>query len=481
MSQIQYPSFPIVIVDDEAQFLQSASFSLRTMGINNIRACQDSREVLPLLEMQEPSVIVLDMLMPYISGKELLPQIISRRPGIPIIVITAVNEVDLAVECMKTGACDYLVKPVDKTRLVTCVKKAIAFSELSAENRSLRQSLLLGKLNEPAMFEDFITCSSAMQAIFQYIEAIARTGLPILVTGETGSGKELIARAIHKASKRSGDFVAVNIAGLDDTLFSDTLFGHEKGAFTGAEAKRPGLIAKASNGTIFLDEIGDLRLESQVKLLRLLDEKMYYPVGSDSPVSTNCRIIVATNRLLDEEQKTGRFRSDLFYRLQSHHIAILPLRNRKEDIPCLVDYFLEKASDEIKTKTPTPPDELYILLSTYHFPGNVRELRGMVYDAVSRHKGGILSMETFKSHLGKAGCAGGVAPLAHQQGQSPKVLFAEQLPTIREIEHLLVDEALRRSKSNQSIAARMLGITRSALNKRINHPREENELGDTFA
>jgi DNA-binding NtrC family response regulator len=475
MNKNLYPNSPIVIVDDETQFLQSASFSLRTVGINNVRTFQDSREVLPVLETLEPSVIVLDMLMPFISGKELLPQIIRLRPGIPIIVITAVNEVDLAVECMKAGACDYLVKPVEKARLVMCVKKAITFSELSAENRSLRQSLLLGKLSEPALFEDIITCSGAMQAIFQYIEAISRTGLPMLITGETGCGKELIARAIHKASKRSGEFVAVNIAGLDDTLFADTLFGHEKGAFTGAEAKRAGLIAKAAHGTIFLDEIGDLRLESQVKLLRLLDEKMYYPVGSDSPVSTDCRILVATNRSLDAEQKTGRFRSDLFYRLQSHQIAIAPLRNRKEDIPCLVDYFLEKASEEIKIKTPTPPDELYILLNTYHFPGNVRELRGMVYDAVSRHKGGILSMDTFKSHLEKAGCSGGAALPADGPGQVPKVLFAEQLPTIREIEHMLVGEALRRSQSNQSIAARMLGITRSALNKRINHPREETE------
>jgi DNA-binding NtrC family response regulator len=382
-------------------------------------------------------------------------------------MLTALNEVEIAVTCMKDGAFDYLIKPVDKNRLVTTVKRAIECSEMKNENTRLKQYLLTDKLENPETFENIITRNKSMHSLFQYIEAIAQTPLPVLISGETGVGKEMIARSVHDASKQRGEFVPVNVAGLDDTLFSDTLFGHEKGAFTGADKKRTGLIGKAEGGSVFLDEIGDLAVESQVKLLRLLEERTYYPVGSDTSIPTDARIIVATNADLDSLQKENKFRKDLFYRLQNHHIDIPPLRKRRDDIQLLVDYFLEKAAGELNKPLITPPSELYVLLETYFFPGNIRELRGMVYDAVSRHRGGVLSMDSFRERIQNNSSYEN--PKENGMDKSSDTFyFPEQLPTIKEIEQALVDEALKRAKSNQTIAAQMLGLTRSALNKRLN-------------
>jgi DNA-binding NtrC family response regulator len=464
------PQDPVLIVDDEGQFLQSAHFSLKTSGISNVEKCEDSRNVLEILSKKKVSVILLDILMPYLTGKELLPQISVNYPDIPVIMLTALNEIETAVECMKTGAFDYLVKPIDKTRLVTTLKRAIEFREMRVENKRLQESLLNDTIVDQTCFSEIITESHLMRSIFKYIEAIASTPLPILVTGETGSGKELIAKAIHCASGRRGSFVAVNVAGLDDSLFSDTLFGHEKGAFTGADTRRAGLIQKATGGTLFLDEIGDLKMESQVKLLRLLEDRSYYQVGADIPQVSDARIVVATNCDILKKYNEGKFRADLFYRLNGHHIRIPPLRKRKEDIAPLVRYFIEKACEEMKKKPPKLPDELFLLLNVCQFPGNVRELKGMIYDAISRHQSGILSLETFKEHIEYSK----LLPIDQNKNEkqvvrsNDKVQFFDQLPTLREIEELLVKEALKRSSGNQSIAASVLGLTRSALNKRIN-------------
>jgi two-component system, NtrC family, nitrogen regulation response regulator GlnG len=458
----------VLLVDDEAQFLQSASFALRSSGIANVVTCNDSREVLDVLAQREFATVLLDVLMPHRTGRDLLPLIVNQHPGIAVIMVTAVNEIEIAVECIKNGAFDYLVKPVEKVRLVTTIQKAFECGELKRENSRLKQSLLTEAIQQPAAFEEICTCSSTMLAIFRYIEAIAPTALPVLITGETGSGKELMARAVHKASGRSGKFVAVNVGGLDDTLLSDTLFGHEKGAFTGADRRREGLIAQAGGGTLFLDEIGELSPQSQVKLLRLIEERAYFPVGADRAIPTDARIVVATNAAVNAAIDGGSFRKDLYFRLQSHHIEIPPLRKRKEDIDLLLEFFLEKSAAELGKNTPTPPDELSVLLNTYDFPGNVRELRGMVYDAVSRHTGGVLSMETFKSAIYKKGTPLQQPPLAKSDDRpSVNIVFGDKLPTFKDAEQQLLDEALKRAKGNQSIAAQMLGITRSALNKRL--------------
>ena len=273
----------------------------------------------------------------------------------------------------------------------------------------------------------------------------------------------MIARAIHTLSRRTGSLVAVNVAGLDETVFTDTLFGHTRGAFTGAAEARSGMVEQAADGTLFLDEIGDLQSSSQVKLLRLLQEGEYYPLGSDRPRWMRARVVVATNQDLTEKQATGAFRKDLYYRLRSHHVHLPALRDRKEDIPLLLDHFLETAALEFGKKKPTPPKELALLLANYGFPGNVRELRSMVYDAVGSHQGKLLSMDAFKRAIREHDVI--KSPL--QAGNGNPYLHLDRLPTLGEAHQLLVQEAMRRSEGNQSMAARMLGITQSALCKRL--------------
>ncbi len=468
MNQNPYPTLPVLIVDDEEQFLASMSFTLTAEGINHIVPCRDSREVSGLLAKGDFSLVLLDLSMPHLSGSELLPRIIAEHPEIPVIIITAVNEMETAVGCMQNGAYDYLVKPVDDVRLLASIRRAVGLSEARRENRVLKEYLLTDKLDHPEVFSGIVTRSKAMRGIFQYIEAVAGTILPVLITGETGTGKELIARAVHQASGRRGEFVAVNVAGLDDHFFSDTLMGHRKGAFTGADRDRKGLIEKAAAGTLFLDEIGDLSTESQVKLLRVIEERKYYPLGSDVPKSTDARIVVATHQDVEFLQTQEKFRRDLFFRLRTHHIHLPPLRERKEDIPLLVDHFLEKAAPLLGRKKTTPPRELFTLLATYHFPGNIRELEGMVYDAVSRHTSGVLSMESFREKIGAGAAHGHPAAEGHPDiSADAEIKFPERLPTLKEVEEIFIRETLKRAGGNQTIAAQTLGLTRRALNNRL--------------
>jgi DNA-binding NtrC family response regulator len=322
-------------------------------------------------------------------------------------------------------------------------------------------------LKMPAVFEGIITKNPEMLSIFEHIESIAVTSQPVLITGETGVGKELISKSIHAFSRLKGKMVTINVAGVDDNTFSDTLFGHVKGAFTGADSRRPGLIEKAEHGTLFLDEIGDLSDSSQVKLLRLIQEGEYFPLGCDEIQYSNARIITATNADLWEKQRSGKFRNDLNYRLRTHHIDIPPLRKRADDLPLLIDYFLKKAADRLNKKPTTPPKELLSLLSTYSFPGNIRELETMIFDAVSRHKGKVLSLDKFNKHIAKER-----EHNIRENGEDQKtgnrlVAFSGKLPTIKQATRLLVEEAMRRSGGNQTIASKMLGITRQALGKRL--------------
>jgi DNA-binding NtrC family response regulator len=311
-----------------------------------------------------------------------------------------------------------------------------------------------------------------MFAIFRYIEAIAPSPQPVLITGETGTGKELIAQALHRLSARAGEFVAVNVAGLDDTMFSDTLFGHTRGAFTGAERARDGLITSTAEGTLFLDEIGDLAVASQVKLLRLLQDGTFYPLGADRPRRSRARIICATNCDVAQSVSAGTFRKDLYYRLRTHHLPLPPLRARTGDLPLLVQHFVDKAAQVLGKTAPTVPLALYQLLNTYHFPGNVRELEGLLFDAVARHQGTILSLHSIKEAIGSTPSGLETAPPA-ELSPALTTCFPERLPTLKEAEaalsEALITEALRRAGGNQGVAAGLLGISRQALNKRLRH------------
>lgn len=467
MTKTLYPSFRVLLVDDEASFLRSLSLTLERSGrINNILRCQDSREVMGLLGKEDIGLVLLDLTMPHLSGQKLLPLIVEEYPEIEVIVISGLNQVETAVECIKMGAFDYFVKTVETDRLVKGVSRVIEMLELKRENQQMRSRFLSDTLEHPEAFDAIITRNKGMRSIFQYLEAVARSYQPILISGDSGVGKELFARAAHNLSGCRGPLVSVNVAGVDDNVFADTLFGHSRGAFTGAEEVRSGMIEQAAYGTLFLDEIGDLRNESQVKLLRLLQEGEYFPLGADKPKRLQARVVIATHQDLTTKQAAGTFRKDLYYRLRTHHVHIPPLSERKEDIPLLLQHFLELAADELGKRVPTVPKELLVLLANYSFPGNIRELKAMVYDAMSVHQEMMLSMKVFKKAMDENR---GKSTVAAGEIVAEENVFAqiEQLPALHEVSSLLVTETMRRAQGNQSIACRLLGISQPALSKRL--------------
>jgi DNA-binding NtrC family response regulator len=407
---------------------------------------------------------VLDITMPHMDGIELLGRIGESFPEVTAVMMTGLNDVETAVKCLKKGAFDYVLKPVDQNRFVTSVARALDHKAAAGEAARLARGVLDDRLQRPEDFRHIVTRERRLLNIFKYVEAVAPTGLPVLLTGETGVGKELFAGAVHKASGRKGEFVCVNSAGIDDAMFSDMLFGHASGAYTGAQKDRKGFIDRAGGGTLFLDEIGDMKPESQVKLLRLLQEGTYYRLGQETEERTDARIVAATNRSLDELQRDPRFRKDLFYRLKAHHVHIPPLRERMGDVPLLTERFLEAAAAEQGKAKPTAPPELHVILGNYHFPGNVRELRGMVYDAVSRHQGGVLSCASFKDAIG--GKEGEGAPPRPPVAEA-EIGFPFPLPTARDAEYALIREALKRTGGNKTLAAEMIGMARQTFRTKV--------------
>ncbi len=468
MQKPLHPNKKVLIVDDNENSCTMVTLALQQAGITDICALTNSLQVTRFLDENRVSLVLLDLHMPDLSGLELLAIIRRDYSNLPVVILTGSTDLHLAIECMKLGALDYLVKPVETNRLLACVRNALNMIELQGEVTALKHRLLDDALDNPASFSAFITCSKKMRAIFQYIEVVAPTRQTILITGETGVGKELIANAIHRASMVKGDFVSVNVAGLDDIMFSDTLFGHKKGAFTGAEAARTGLVSSASGGTLFLDEIGDLGEASQIKLLRLLQQNEYYPIGSDILKKSSARIVVATNVDLESKINEGKFRRDLYYRLCSHQIHVPALRERTEDIQPLVSHFVEEASRTYKKKNilPTHPDAISFL-KQYDFPGNVRELQAVINEAVARHVSGPLHPKDFSmtseykrnTHSSRNQNSCDTISLA--------TLFG-RFPTMNEVEELLLDEALAVAKGNHNNAATLLGITRKTVANRLN-------------
>ena len=454
-----YPACPVFLIDDEPAWLHSLSLSLKvSAGINHILTCHDSRNALGLLKQTMCSLVLLDLTMPHVGGEDLLVQIKKEYPDLPVIIMSGMNQVETAIRCIKAGADDFYVKTDDRERVIAGIVRALKQSQMQQENQRLVDTLMYPRRVDHPAFSEIITDDTEMYRIFSYLQAISGSFSPVLISGESGTGKELIAKALHQLSGVDKPWVAVNVAGLDEMVFSDSLFGHEKGAYTGAERQRSGMVEEAGDGILFLDEIGDLSTSLQVKLLRLLQEREYYSLGGDRPKKVRCRILVATNQDLQKKVTTGAFRQDLFYRLATHRIELPPLRKRKKDIPLLLDKFLSIAADDLGKKKPKIPQTLISLLSTYHFPGNIRELQSMVFDAMSVYSGGVLSVAGFWQKIEES---------EPEPDSAAAVTFGDKLPTLKETSRLLVEEAMKRSGGNQTVAARMVGVTPQALSKRL--------------
>lgn len=463
------PEKPILLVDDEQGWLSSMKAVLAyEAGFNNVIECSDSRKVLELMRQIPCSIVLLDLNMPYLSGKKLLPQIIAEFPTTQVLIISGMNQIDTAVDCVKEGAFNYIVKSSDMSQILISVHNALCIQSLDEENRRMRELFFAETLQRKDCFSHIYTQSKKLQKVFYYCESLATSSEPVLITGESGVGKELVAQALHKLYSPDGPFVTLNVAGLDDNVFSDTLFGHTKGAYTGATEARRGLVEKADHGILFLDEIGDLRLESQVKLLRLLQEHEYYPLGSDSARLSRTRFIFATNESLEQKVEEGSFRKDLFYRLNTHHICIPSLRERPEDISLLIDHYADEAAKTMGLKQVSVEPAVYKLLGSYSFPGNIRELRSMVFDATTQSRNGQIEANLFSSKIGNNKSEANLT--SNEIIAKSGVIFSGPLPTLKEINRLLIDEALNQADGNHRKAASVLGLSRSALSKRLSKP-----------
>jgi two-component system NtrC family response regulator len=365
----------ILIVDDEKNYPLILSAILEEEGFETFTA-NSGREALEILSNTDIDLVLTDMKMPSMDGIELLEKIKAKDQDLPVIMMTAHGTVDKAVEAMQKGAYSYILKPFDNDRLIIYVNKAVGMHRVVKENRQLRDAVEL-----KYSFGNIIGKSKVMQDVFETIRKVAPASATVLIEGESGTGKELVAKSIHFNSlRRDKPFVAVNCSALAETLLESELFGHEKGAFTGAVTMKKGRFEIADGGTLFLDEIGELSLNLQVKLLRVLQDKVVERVGGVKPISVDIRIIAATNKRLKDEMLHGRFREDLFYRLNVVHIVLPVLKERKEDLGLLVDHFIGKYEDERKSDisiTGIDP-EVKRLFYEYSWPGNVRELENVI-------------------------------------------------------------------------------------------------------
>jgi two-component system NtrC family response regulator len=415
------------------------------------------REALEVHKTSDLDLILTDMKMPEMDGIELLDQIKSVDPDLPVIMMTAHGTVDKAVEAMQKGAYTYVLKPFDNERLIIYVKKAISMYQLIKENRRLRHAV-----ESQYRFGNIIGKSKKMRDIFDTIQKVAPTNATVLIEGESGTGKELVAQSIHfNSRRRERPFVAVNCSALAESLLESELFGHEKGSFTGAVATKKGRFELADGGTLFLDEIGELSPNLQVKLLRVLQEKVFERVGGVRTISVDIRIIAATNKDPQHEMQVGRFREDLYYRLNVVHIALPALKERQEDIRLLVNFFINKYASERKSAAPVKgvDQEVDRLFYNYSWPGNIRELENVIERVMILCPGEIIRV----SDLPK-GFKDSVHNTLHLEGIPAD---AKLYDTLAMIEKAMIERALKISDNVQSHAAALLGIGKSGLNQKI--------------
>ena len=440
----------ILVADDDATHREVLRTLLEEWGYA-VREAVDGEHAVALCRKQPFDLVLMDVRMPKKSGLEALKEIKVHNPAVPVLIMTAFSEVAAAVEAIKSGAYDYLTKPLDFEKLKVVLRNVFAHVGLIRENATLSRSLAATEAQT-----GMVGRSESMRALWEMVRTIAPTDATVLITGESGTGKELVAKAVHAASRRArGPFVAVNCAALTESLLASEQFGHEKGAFTGADKKHEGHFLKADGGTIFLDEIGEMPLSMQVKLLRVIQEREVLSVGGNKAVPVDVRIIAATNRDLAKEVAAGTFRQDLYYRLNVVTLALPPLRERADDIPLLAQHFMARFADKnnknIKGFTPGAMDRLV----RYAWPGNVRELENVIERASILLLGEHISERELPERF------------AASQGDALTDALTTDCPTLEDVERAVILKTLKRFGGNKTEAAKALGITRKTLHAKL--------------
>jgi DNA-binding NtrC family response regulator len=433
----------VLVVDDEPMVCLALTNWLEEENYF-AQAVEDGPQAIKAVRGENWDIVLLDLRMPGMDGLEVLKQVKEIAPQTVVIMMTAYASIPGAVQAMKEGAYDYIVKPLDVDQLTLMLKRIVEHQQLITENILLRK-----RLTEQYEFEDIIGRSEAMQEVFSMIKAVTDTNATVLITGETGTGKELVARAIHSnSSQRYGPFVATSCGALPETLLESELFGYEKGAFTGADRAKKGRFELANGGTLFLDEVGDISMKTQIKLLRVLQEKSFSRLGGTGQIKVDVRLISATNRDLVAAIEDGSFRSDLYYRLNVVSIQLPPLRERKDDVPLLAVHFINKYNVEFNKKFDRVDRKAMDFMMDYHWPGNVRELENVIERALVIDQGPEVQVK----HL----------PFCNVE--SP---LTEEPQSLQEVEKIHIEKMLQRNDWNIAKTARLLNIDRSTLHKKI--------------
>ena len=440
--------FTILVIDDEKNIREGLAADFEMDGYN-VKVAATGQEGLDFLAKGDIDLVITDLRMPGISGEEVLRRVTTEMPGIPVIVLTGHGSIDSAVQAMRDGAYDFLTKPLNLDQLGMIVKRALESRELK-----LQHTQLLQEVGTNRQLDNIIGKSAEMQRLLTTVRKVADTKASVLITGESGVGKEVIADALHTLSSRHEKAcIKVHCAALSETLLESELFGHEKGAFTGADSLHKGRFELAHGGTIFLDEIGEINQSVQIKLLRVLQEKKFERVGGQQTIDVDVRVIAATNRNLEEEVKAGRFREDLYYRLNVIHLEVPPLRDRKDDIPLLIAAFLDEFNRENGKEIKGFSQAAKAALYKYEWPGNIRELRNCVESAVVMAGGNEIALEDLPPTVSKASRA--------------ETISVPMGITLSEAEKLIIEENLAANKGNKSRTADVLGIGRKTLHRKL--------------
>jgi DNA-binding NtrC family response regulator len=459
----------ILIVDDEPDYLELLQGILHQEGYESVLTEKNPLNVLPILNEKNIDLIILDVYMPQLNGLELLEKVCFSHPKIPIVMVTAVDDIEIALKAIKLGAYEFITKPPDTDRLFLIIKRALEQKLLTVERDLLRtpvpkvedlSSLSLWHAEKKKHFEDIITESQSMYKVFELAEIFAPTNETVLIIGETGTGKDLIARKIHElSSRRTKPFVVVNIASISSSLFESELFGHIKGSYTGATNDKVGYFESANGGTIFLDEIGELPKDLQGKLLRTIQYSEIYRIGSAKPFQLDIRIIAATNKDLMEAVNNNEFRADLYYRLNRGFIHLPPLRERRTDIKLLAEHFLQLGCKTYKKKIPGFSSEMLDALNTYSFPGNVRELENLVLNSVAKTKDyERIEIINFPKKIVL---------------DNETITDERKLLTIEEAEEKHINFIMNHTHGNITKAAAILGISERTLQRKLKKIREK--------